>query len=675
MLSQIRRLINEKNFSSAAILLEQAFEVAQNNSYDDNYNLGLMCREIGKRDLAYKFIKIAYLENSSSEKLAWEYGISSLDVSYFVDAVNIFKSLTEKFPSKNIYWCFYISATIDLINISDEYKEITYKIINDAIDNTEINRELLAQVLRFSINFPEFSEYIMHKIFSKIDFLQESEKIILNIYLKIREGISWASINDLSLSSDIIEYIENLSNNYQHADLVLNFCRSVFTDPIVSDVNFSLYTMKVFEKLSNILLCKTGKSTIDEKINYALSGVSNFLNLNYTKAKSLIVVQTSSQYFSSFEVWYELFAKLNLDYRLLIVALDGQAVTLITEKYPWLGARIFLVPVFPTTNHIYGNSNNVIFYWYIKLLIIRRIVEAGFSIIQSDVDAFWKKDIASIFDYEFDNFDVDIVAQQEIGLPRAIAKLWGFCLCAGFWGLKSSEKAIALLAELEKYTLAMWDDQVGLNKLLLDGGANWSGNELGRRYCEIDIENFDQKVKVVALPEDVASRTIWLLPEPNIAVVHGQYYKHEEWVRTTLFGKVANFSTLQWKSFEASHYLNLAESLLQNKYFGEAAKLFKSILEVIKDGIDIYHKIGIAEFCHGNPAEAKSFFQKVLDADPRHLHAVMWLGISYMQLNDFDNAIKCFDKAIEIDPNHQNAFDQKEIAVAKKVALSQQVEL
>ncbi|MCV5117183.1 tetratricopeptide repeat protein, partial [Escherichia coli] len=49
-------------------------------------------------------------------------------------------------------------------------------------------------------------------------------------------------------------------------------------------------------------------------------------------------------------------------------------------------------------------------------------------------------------------------------------------------------------------------------------------------------------------------------------------------------------------------------------------------------------------------------YLKALDADPKNYYAALFVGDSYLQLEDFANAEVWYQKAIAIDPNIETAY-------------------
>ncbi len=65
----------------------------------------------------------------------------------------------------------------------------------------------------------------------------------------------------------------------------------------------------------------------------------------------------------------------------------------------------------------------------------------------------------------------------------------------------------------------------------------------------------------------------------------------------------------------------------------------------------------------GNNEDAIIAYEKAIELNPAHTSAWNNKGIILFRLKRYDEAISCYDKAIEINPNHANAWLNKAKAV------------
>jgi len=75
----------------------------------------------------------------------------------------------------------------------------------------------------------------------------------------------------------------------------------------------------------------------------------------------------------------------------------------------------------------------------LKMASAIEFLEAGESILYSDVDAIWLRDPID----ELTKFDADLVFQPGI-FPADARKRWGFAICTGFFYLRSSALALTI---------------------------------------------------------------------------------------------------------------------------------------------------------------------------------------------------------------------------------------
>jgi tetratricopeptide (TPR) repeat protein len=54
--------------------------------------------------------------------------------------------------------------------------------------------------------------------------------------------------------------------------------------------------------------------------------------------------------------------------------------------------------------------------------------------------------------------------------------------------------------------------------------------------------------------------------------------------------------------------------------------------------------------------EALKCFDKALEIDPKYTYAWVSKGLALSNKNDYDQALKCFDKALKIDPKYTYAW-------------------
>lgn len=104
----------------------------------------------------------------------------------------------------------------------------------------------------------------------------------------------------------------------------------------------------------------------------------------------------------------------------------------------------------------------------IKFPVVGVILDHGFDVVMSDIDAIWCRD-----PYPFFGKDVDVAFQRVVYLPPAVVQFWGFAICSGFIYFKSSPAARSLLKESARWNTQMQSDQIAANLALLSLDIRW----------------------------------------------------------------------------------------------------------------------------------------------------------------------------------------------------------
>jgi hypothetical protein len=140
----------------------------------------------------------------------------------------------------------------------------------------------------------------------------------------------------------------------------------------------------------------------------------------------------------------------------LVVALDE-------PLYAWLGRHDIASVLSPV-------SAGLSALWYRRVQIFSALCAAGIDFVHSDADAIWLRDPSA--DY-FSEPDTELVISQGTVWPRDVHQRFGFVLCCGLFRLRSTPRTQRLLSQLEADVLATGDDQVSLNRLVLNHSSSW----------------------------------------------------------------------------------------------------------------------------------------------------------------------------------------------------------
>ena len=87
----------------------------------------------------------------------------------------------------------------------------------------------------------------------------------------------------------------------------------------------------------------------------------------------------------------------------------------------------------------------------------------------------------------------------------------------------------------------------------------------------------------------------------------------------------------------------------------EAERLYRSILEVEPQHLDVNNNLGALLFSFGNFYEAVKFFNKVIKLRPDYVNAHNNLGIALSELGRLEEAEKIYKKLIALKPNYAEA--------------------
>ena len=71
-------------------------------------------------------------------------------------------------------------------------------------------------------------------------------------------------------------------------------------------------------------------------------------------------------------------------------------------------------------------------------------------------------------------------------------------------------------------------------------------------------------------------------------------------------------------------------------------------------------------FLHGKLREAITYYDKILNDNPEHLSSLNNKGYALSKLKDFDNAMKCYDAALQLYPNDLSVLINKISTIRKQ---------
>lgn len=107
-----------------------------------------------------------------------------------------------------------------------------------------------------------------------------------------------------------------------------------------------------------------------------------------------------------------------------------------------------------------------------------------------------------------------------------------------------------------------------------------------------------------------------------------------------------------------------AENHMQRGEYQEAREIYNEILSRDFDNAKAYNKLGVILAREQKTEQAKTYFMKALELNPRLSSAASNLGNVYFEARDLKNAKKYYEKAITLDPD--NPIPYNNLAVVYK---------
>ncbi len=100
----------------------------------------------------------------------------------------------------------------------------------------------------------------------------------------------------------------------------------------------------------------------------------------------------------------------------------------------------------------------------------------------------------------------------------------------------------------------------------------------------------------------------------------------------------------------AEHELDQGTRLMGENLLDEAGKVFRSLIKNYPDFAEAYNKLATLLFMKGDYSESVFECERTLKLNPHHFGALNGMGMCLFQLARYDEALTCFQKALEIQP-------------------------
>jgi hypothetical protein len=174
-------------------------------------------------------------------------------------------------------------------------------------------------------------------------------------------------------------------------------------------------------------------------------------------------------------------------------------------------------------------SGNLRDLWVQRIRIFSALLAAGEAFVHSDIDAIWMRN--PLREGSACGRDEDLVFSQGTVWPPDIHDKWGFVLCCGWFRARPSLACQAFFQGLERDVRVTGDDQISVNRLLAQLGAQWSQGRTGEYQLPFRdrlVQCWSQPVqaRTTAGPLSVAllpQREFQRLPEESAAAVVKHY--------------------------------------------------------------------------------------------------------------------------------------------------------
>jgi len=183
---------------------------------------------------------------------------------------------------------------------------------------------------------------------------------------------------------------------------------------------------------------------------------------------------------------------------------------------------------------------------------------------------------------------------------------------------------------LREALLANSDNPIMLNKI-------WLAAEISGLYEE------SAAFHLQLIEENPYSYLAWY----NLGQAYFCLEKYEESAEAFEYVFIIN------KQFDIA-YRDGAEALIMANKYDKALEVYEELLEICEPDGDVYAKIGLCQEHLGERDVAKVYYLKSLQENPSNSMALFRMGECYMIEEQWSNAIKYYNKAIDADSNRED---------------------
>jgi len=263
--------------------------------------------------------------------------------------------------------------------------------------------------------------------------------------------------------------------------------------------------------------------------------------------KYIVITSVDKNFLKIFGLWDIFFRRSDIDFKLHVACFDNESKNYLEKR-----------GIEHSNINVRDYSSSLI--WIHRLEIIRNFLKQGYSIIHSDLDAFWihpevKKIINPVYDM-----------QMSIGhgLPKDIVKEWGFSLCCGFFILQSNDKMISFVEQWLIRAKDLMDDQIALNSMFHKIGLVWERTDDLYNYSY--SEKYHIKIEAIAYQKIARIARLGDVDAGKVVVFH-PYLGRDRSEEIKLLDAVYMIKDMKKKSFLNNLYFKtLIHTIIFRKY-------------------------------------------------------------------------------------------------------------
>ena len=192
----------------------------------------------------------------------------------------------------------------------------------------------------------------------------------------------------------------------------------------------------------------------------------------------IVVVVSSSPHAYLLDNWLRHMDALGIR-RIIVIAMDSAIATRLSQSGHSIVRAFFD-----------GSMEN---FWLQRLRIFSLLARHDIEFIHSDTDAVWLANPIP----KYAGNDFDLLFSQGTDMPHEALSAWGFVLCCGFFWARPTPATRKLFDAWINRSEAQFDDQIALNRLLVDKGTKWergSAASYPRKHRDVEFTCYTELI-------------------------------------------------------------------------------------------------------------------------------------------------------------------------------------